>query len=131
MSSKLMPPKVADIFLTIFIISSVSCVSRHIGTASISANSLNSTALPSITGIAASAPILPRPSTAEPSLMTATVLPLEVYLYTSSLLFLISRQGCATPGVYASASSCLPVTATLLFIAHLPFVFACNLSDSL
>jgi hypothetical protein len=39
---------------------------------------LNSTALPSITGIAARGPMLPRPSTAEPSVTTATVLPTQV-----------------------------------------------------
>ena len=37
-------------------------------------NRLNSAALPSITGSAAAGPMLPNPSTAEPSLTTATVL---------------------------------------------------------
>ncbi len=39
---------------------------------SMPANFLNSTALPSITGLAASGPILPRPSTAVPFEITAT-----------------------------------------------------------
>ena len=69
---------------TILIISSVSVVSRQIGHASISANSLKSIALPSITGIAALGPIFPSPSTAVPSVTTATVFPLVVSLYASS-----------------------------------------------
>ena len=73
MSSRLIPPKVGAIALTMAMISSVSCVSKTIGTASTSAKRLNKAAFPSITGIAASGPIFPRPSTAEPSLTTATV----------------------------------------------------------
>jgi len=42
------------------------------GTALTPANSLNSAALPSMTGSAASGPMLPRPSTAVPSLTIAT-----------------------------------------------------------
>ena len=61
-------------------ISSVSCVSRQIGTALTLPNSLNNTHLPSITGIAAYAPILPRPNTALPSETTATVLAFMVYV---------------------------------------------------
>ena len=53
MSSKFIPPKPGAIFLTAVIISSVSCVSRQIGTAFTLPNSLKSTHLPSITGIAA------------------------------------------------------------------------------
>ena len=98
-SSKLIPPNVGAICLTNLIISSVSFVSIQIGTALIPANSLNKTALPSITGIAASGPISPSPSTAVPSEITATVLPFIVYLYTSSLFLAISLQGSATPGV--------------------------------
>ena len=47
----------------------------HSGNASTPANSLNSSALPSITGIAATGPMSPSPSTAVPSETTATVLP--------------------------------------------------------
>jgi len=53
---------------------------RAIGTAFIPANSLNSTALPSITGRLASAPILPKPKTALPSVTIATVFCLPVKL---------------------------------------------------
>jgi hypothetical protein len=45
---------------------------------SMPANFLNRTALPSITGLEASGPILPRPSTAVPLEMTATRLPRAV-----------------------------------------------------
>ena len=55
-------------------ISSTSVVARQIGTASTPPNALNSTALPSITGIAAAGPMSPSPSTAVPSVTTATVL---------------------------------------------------------
>ena len=50
------------------------------GKASTSAKALNSIALPSITGSPASGPISPRPSTAVPSVTTATRFPFEVYL---------------------------------------------------
>ena len=53
MSSRLMPPKVGATALTVATISSGSLVSRHSGKASTPPNSLNSIALPSITGIAA------------------------------------------------------------------------------
>ena len=77
-SSKLMPPKAGAILTTVLIISSVSCVSKQIGKALPPPNSLNKTAFPSITGIAASAPMLPRPKTALPSETTATVFDLMV-----------------------------------------------------
>ena len=65
---------------TVSIISSVSWVSRQMGKALIPPNSLKRTALPSITGMAASGPIFPRPRTALPSDTTATVLDLIVYV---------------------------------------------------
>ncbi len=74
MSSRLMPPKLGASRATVSMISSVSVVSRQIGMASTPPNCLNSTALPSITGIAAAGPMSPRPRTAVPSLTTATVL---------------------------------------------------------
>ena len=74
-----MPPNAGAIALTVAMISSVSLVSRQIGNASTPANSLNSIALPSITGIAARGPMSPRPRTAVPSDTTATVLRLIVY----------------------------------------------------
>ena len=80
-------------------IRSGSFVSRQIGNASTSANSLKSIALPSMTGIAASGPMSPRPSTAEPSETTATVF----FLIVNSKAFwrsaAISWQTRATPGV--------------------------------
>ena len=80
MSSKFIPPNTGSINSTDLTISSTSLVFKHIGKASTSANCLNNIALPSITGIDASAPMLPNPSTALPSLTTATRFPLEVYL---------------------------------------------------
>ena len=63
------------------------------------AKRLNSAALPSITGSAACGPMLPRPSTAEPSVMTAIELRLMVRRRASSGFFAIARQTRATPGV--------------------------------
>ena len=80
-------------------ISSVSWVSRQTGQASTPANCLNSAALPSITGSAAAGPMLPRPSTAEPSVTTAMVLRLIVSLRALSGFSAIARQTRATPGV--------------------------------
>ena len=74
-------------------------VARQTGQASTPANCLNSRALPSMTGRAASGPMLPRPSTAEPSVTTATVLRLMVSLRASAGLAAIARQTLATPGV--------------------------------
>ena len=99
MSSRLIPPNAGAIFTTVRMISSVSWVSRQIGTALTPPNSLKSTAFPSITGIAARAPMFPRPSTALPSETTATVLDLIVYLYAASGSFAITLHGSATPGV--------------------------------
>ena len=61
MSSRLIPPKLGASRTTVSMISSTSVVSRQIGTASTPPNCLNSTALPSITGIAAAGPMSPRP----------------------------------------------------------------------
>ena len=44
-----------------------------------SANFLKSTDLPSITGLEARAPMLPKPKTAVPLVITATKFPFEVY----------------------------------------------------
>ena len=78
MSSRLIPPKLGASRATVSMISSVSVVARQIGTPSTPPNCLNSTALPSITGIAAAGPMSPRPSTAVPSVTTATVLGTQV-----------------------------------------------------
>ena len=99
MSSRLMPPKVGAISLTVWMICSGSFVARQIGKASTLANSLNSIALPSITGIAASGPMSPRPSTALPSETTATVFFLIVNSNAFARSSAISVQTRATPGV--------------------------------
>ena len=99
MSSRLMPPKAGAMAVTVRTISPGSRVSRQMGKASTPPNSLNSIALPSITGIAARGPMSPRPSTAVPSDTTATVLRLIVYwkaLVGSSAIVWQTR---ATPGV--------------------------------
>ena len=82
-SSRLTPPKPGAIAFTVRIISSVSVVSRQIGKASTPPNSLKSIALPSMTGMAASGPMSPRPSTAVPSETMATVFFLMVKLWAS------------------------------------------------
>ncbi len=66
---------------------------------SMPANLRNSTALPSITGFAASGPIAPSPSTAVPLVITATRLPRAVRLRASPGSATISSQAIATPGV--------------------------------
>ena len=60
---------------TVFTMSSTSLERMHRGMASTSPNALNSTHLPSITGMPASGPMSPRPSTAVPSVTTATGVP--------------------------------------------------------
>ena len=99
MSSKLIPAKPGATALTTVMISSTSWVSRHNGQASMSPNRLNSAALPSITGSAASGPMLPKPSTADPSVTTATLLRFTVSRRASSGFFAMARQTRATPGV--------------------------------
>ena len=73
-SSRLTPPKLPASRLTVFTISSASLVRTHNGNASTSPNALNRQHFPSITGIPASGPISPSPSTALPSVTTATML---------------------------------------------------------
>ena len=99
MSSRLMPPNVGANARTMPTISSTSVVSRQSGNASTPANSLNSIALPSMTGIAASGPMSPSPSTAVPSETTATMLPLTVSDHARSTSSWIALQMRATPGV--------------------------------
>ena len=78
MSSRLMPPKLGPRKRTQFTNSSTSSVFRQRSMPSTSAKRLNSATLPSITGLLARAPRLPRPSTAVPLLITATMLPFVV-----------------------------------------------------
>ena len=73
MSSKFTPPKEPASRATVSTISSTSLERTHSGTAFTPPKALNSTHLPSMTGIPASGPISPRPSTAVPSVTTATV----------------------------------------------------------
>ena len=79
MSSRLMPPKVGAIALTVWITTAGSWLSSSMSKTSTSANFLKSTALPSITGLPASAPRSPSPRMAVPFEITATRLPLAVY----------------------------------------------------
>jgi hypothetical protein len=64
----------------------------------IPANFLNRTALPSITGLDARPPMLPRPRTAVPLEITATRFWRPVSLATCSGSSLMARQAKATPG---------------------------------
>ena len=79
-SSRLMPPKVGAMALTVWIKSSGSLASTSMSKTSMSAKILNRRPLPSITGLEASGPISPSPSTAVPFEMTATRFCLAVYL---------------------------------------------------
>ncbi len=72
MSSRLTAPNVGRSRTRVSTISSGSLVSSTIGIESRPPNVLNSAHLPSITGSDAAAPMSPRPSTAVPSLTTAT-----------------------------------------------------------
>ena len=77
-SSKFIPPKLGPNNDTASTNLSISSVSTSKSIPSTSANFLNKTAFPSITGFDALAPILPKPNTAVPFEITATTLPLEV-----------------------------------------------------
>ena len=79
-SSKLIPPNVGAILLTVSMNFSGSLASISISKTSIPANILKSSPLPSITGLEASGPISPSPKTADPLVITATKLPFAVYL---------------------------------------------------
>jgi len=105
MSSRLIPPKPGAISFAVRTISSGSWVSRQMGKASTPANSLKSAALPSITGIAAFGPMFPRPNTADPSVMTATVFFLMVSWWALLGSFWIAMHTRATPGVYTMERS--------------------------
>jgi hypothetical protein len=94
-----MPPKVGAISWQTSMTLSGSSLAISMSKTSTSAKRLKRTPLPSITGLPASGPRLPSPSTAVPLLTTATRLPLAVYLKTASGSLAISRQGSATPGL--------------------------------
>ena len=78
MSSRFTPPKEGASRTTVSTISSVSVVASAIGTASTPPNCLKRMAFPSITGSDASGPMSPRPSTAVPSVTTATTCDFQV-----------------------------------------------------
>ena len=77
-SSKLIAPKVGSKVVIIFANFSGFSSSISKSKQSMPANFLNKTAFPSITGLAAKAPILPKPNTAVPLEITATKFDLEV-----------------------------------------------------
>jgi hypothetical protein len=105
MSSRLMPPKVGSRLAMISTSLSGSRSSISMSNTSMPANFWNSTPLPSITGLAASGPIAPSPSTAVPLLITATRLPRAVSAEASFGSATIASQAAATPGEYASDRS--------------------------
>ena len=72
MSSRFIPPKVGSSRAIASTNSSTLVSSTSMSITSMPENFLNSAALPSITGFDASAPMLPRPSTAVPFEITAT-----------------------------------------------------------
>ena len=98
MSSRLMAPKVGSRAAMISARRSGSVSLISISNTSMPANCLNRTALPSITGLAANGPILPRPRTAEPFVITATRLARTVRLAASAGSSTMARQAAATPG---------------------------------
>ena len=120
MSSRLIPANTGAIAQIVSTIWSTSVVSSAIGNASIPANRLNSTALPSMTGRLASGPMLPSPSTAVPSVTTAIVLRLMVRRRASSGWAAMASQTRATPGVYAIDRSSRLRSGTLDSIESLP-----------
>ncbi len=73
MSSRLMPPKTKEMFLTVAMNSSTFWVLTQMGKASTLPKDLKRTDFPSMTGRPAKGPMLPKPKTAEPSVMTATM----------------------------------------------------------
>ena len=77
-SSRFIPPKLGAKFFILFIISSGFDESISRSMESMSANRLNKTAFPSMTGFEAKAPKFPIPKIADPLLITATRFPLLV-----------------------------------------------------
>ena len=105
---------------TVSTILSGSFVARQMGKASTPANSLKSIALPSITGRAASGPRSPSPSTAVPSVTTATVFCRIVSENARCRSSRIARHTRATPGVYAIDRSSRVRIGTLFRISIFP-----------
>ena len=99
MSSRQKAPKVGASIVTAWINWWSLVTRRHIGRASIPPNVLQMTALPSMAGRVASGPMDPRPKSAEPSVIKATVFPRQVYSNEAWGSLWMARQGSATPGV--------------------------------
>jgi hypothetical protein len=78
MSSRLMPPKVGEMFTTVSMKLATLGALTSMSNTSMPAKRLNRMPLPSMTGLLARGPRLPRPRMAVPSVMTATRLPLLV-----------------------------------------------------
>jgi hypothetical protein len=93
-----MPPKVGSSAATVSTTRSTVLAAISMSNTSILANFLKRTALPSITGLDASGPILPSPSTAVPLETTATRLARLVSVAASLGEATIASQAAATPG---------------------------------
>ncbi len=99
MSSRLTAPKLGRRRIRVSTISSGgSLVSRTMGIELSPAKLRNRADLPSMTGSDARGPMSPRPSTADPSLTTATRRSVQVYLFTRVASVSIARDTWATPG---------------------------------
>lgn len=73
----------------------------------------------------------PSPSTAVPSVTTATTLDFQVYSFTSSGCSAMALHTFATPGVYARERSSLLVTGTVAWMAILPPRCSANTASGL
>ncbi len=93
-----MPPSVGSSIAIASTSLSGSDSASSMSNTSMPANFLKRHPLPSITGLAASGPMLPSPSTAVPLVTTPTRLPREVYFCASSGSSWIAMQAAATPG---------------------------------
>jgi hypothetical protein len=93
-----MPPKVGSRAQTTSTSLPTSFWATSMSNTSMPANFLNRTALPSITGLEASGPISPRPSTAVPLVSTATRFWRMVRVAASCGSSWIAMQAAATPG---------------------------------
>ncbi|CAB5046621.1 unannotated protein [freshwater metagenome] len=120
MSSRLMPPNVGAMRCTKSTTSSAVRALMQIGKPLTPPNSLNKSALPSITGIAPSGPMSPRPRTAVPLLTIATVFLRIVYLCDNDGSFSIAVHTRATPGVYAIDKSSRSFTGAVVMTSILP-----------
>ncbi|MCY1209841.1 hypothetical protein D9M72_215070 [compost metagenome] len=99
MSSRLTPPSVGSSAAMMSTSLSGSFSASSMSNTSMPANFLKRQPLPSMTGLAASGPMLPRPSTAVPLVITPTRLPREVYFEAASSPWSkMAMQAAATPG---------------------------------